>query len=61
MSLPNLSLRRPVLVTVLNLLIVLIGAVAMTRLPVRELPQVDAAWVTVRVDYTGAAPEVVDS
>lgn len=61
MSLPNLSLRRPVLATVLNLLLVLIGAFAMTRLPVRELPQVDAAEVTVRVSYTGVAPDVVDS
>lgn len=61
MSLPGLSLRRPVTATVLNLLIVLIGAVAMSRLPVRELPQVEAAEVTVRVDYTGAAPDVVDS
>lgn len=61
MSLPDLSLRRPVMATVLNLLIVLIGAVAMSRLPVRELPQVEAAQVTVRVDYTGAAPDVVDS
>ncbi|MTE01761.1 MMPL family transporter [Paracoccus sp. YIM 132242] len=61
MSLPDLSLRRPVMATVLNLLIVLIGAVAMSRLPVRELPQVEAAEVTVRVDYTGAAPDVVDS
>lgn len=61
MSLPHLSLRRPVTATVLNLLIVLIGAVAMARLPVRELPQVEAAQVTVRVEYTGAAPDVVDS
>ena len=61
MTLPELSLRRPVLATVLNLLIVLIGAVALSRLPVRELPQVDAAEVTVRVNYTGAAPDVVDS
>ncbi|MEE2859342.1 MAG: efflux RND transporter permease subunit [Pseudomonadota bacterium] len=61
MSLPDLALRRPVLATVMNLLIVLIGAVAMTRLPVRELPQVDAAEVSVRVDYTGASPEVVDN
>lgn len=61
MSLPDLALRRPVLATVMNLLIVLIGAVAMTRLPVRELPQVDASEVTVRVDYTGAGPEVVDN
>ena len=61
MSLPDLSLRRPVTATVLNLLIVLIGAVAISRLPVRELPRIEAAQITVRVDYTGAAPDVVDS
>ncbi|WP_121068111.1 efflux RND transporter permease subunit [Chachezhania antarctica] len=61
MSLPDLSIRRPVLAAVLNLLIVLIGAMALTRLPVRELPQVDTAEVTVRVSYTGAAPDVVDN
>ena len=61
MTLPDLSVRRPVLATVLNLLIVLIGAVALTRLPVRELPQVETAEVTVSVSYTGAAPDVVDN
>lgn len=61
MSLPDLSIKRPVLATVLNLLIVLIGAVALTRLPVRELPQTETARVTVSVDYTGAAPDVVDA
>ena len=61
MSLPRLSLRRPVLAAVVNLLIVLAGAVAMTRLPVRELPQIETAQVTVSVAYTGAAPDVVDS
>ncbi|MBK4218129.1 efflux RND transporter permease subunit [Paracoccus caeni] len=61
MSLPDLSLKRPVLATVMNLLIVLIGAYAMWQLPVRELPRVEAAQVTVRVNYTGAAPDVVDS
>lgn len=61
MSLPRLSLRRPVLAAVVNLLIVLVGAVAMTRLPVRELPNIETAQVTVSVAYTGAAPDVVDS
>ena len=61
MSLPDMSIRRPVLATVLNLLIVLIGAVALTRLPVRELPQVDSARLSIVVNYTGASPDVVDS
>ncbi|WP_172330407.1 efflux RND transporter permease subunit [Mangrovicoccus sp. HB161399] len=61
MSLPDLSIRRPVLATVANLLIVLIGAMALSRLPVRELPQVDAARITVVTKYSGAAPDVVDA
>lgn len=61
MSVPDFALRRPVFATVINLLIVLIGAVAITRLPVRELPSVEAAEVSVSVDYTGAAPDVVDN
>ena len=61
MSVPHFSLRRPVFAIVINLLIVLIGAVALTRLPVRELPSVEAAEVSVRVNYTGAAPDVVDN
>ena len=47
MSLPDLSLRRPVMATVLNLLIVLIGAVAISRLPVRELPLAQGVDFTV--------------
>ena len=61
MSVPDFALRRPVFATVINLLIVLIGAVALTRLPVRELPSVEAAEVSVRVEYAGAAPDVVDN
>ncbi|MFD2237197.1 efflux RND transporter permease subunit [Aureimonas populi] len=61
MTLPELSLKRPVFITVLNLLIVLIGVVALTRLPVRELPQIISAEVTVTVAYTGASPEVIDA
>ncbi|WBU51947.1 efflux RND transporter permease subunit [Paracoccus sp. SCSIO 75233] len=61
MSLPELSLRRPVLATVMSLLIMLLGIMALTRLPLRELPQVEAAQITVSVDYTGASPDVVDN
>ena len=31
------------------------------NLPVRELPDIDTAIVTVRTNYTGAAPEIVDT
>jgi multidrug efflux pump len=61
MTISDTCLRRPVLATVLNLLIVAIGLVAMSRLPIRELPDTDAAAVTISTNYVGAAPEVVDS
>lgn len=60
-DLPSLSIRRPVLVVVLNLLIIVAGIAAMYGLEVRELPDVDRPVVTVRVDYPGAAPETVDA
>ena len=61
MSLPEICLRRPVLATVLSLLIVAVGLASLQRLPVRELPDVDAATVTITTTYFGAAPEVLDT
>ncbi|WP_319518884.1 efflux RND transporter permease subunit [uncultured Martelella sp.] len=61
MTLPDFSLSRPVFATVINLFIILVGAVALMALPVRELPQVDTAEVTINTDYFGAAPDVVDA
>ncbi|SFQ11506.1 efflux RND transporter permease subunit [Tranquillimonas alkanivorans] len=61
MTLPDLCLRRPVLATVMSLLIVILGAAALTRMPVRELPDTTTAEVTVSVPYIGAGPGVVDA
>ena len=55
-SLPGMSVRRPVLVLVANLLIVLAGIAAMLAVEVRELPDVDRPFVTVRASYPGASP-----
>ena len=59
--LSDLSIRRPVLAAVASLLIIVFGIGALTQLPIRELPDIDAAVVSVRTTYTGAAPEIVDS
>ena len=45
----------------MSILIVILGIAGLTRMPVRELPNVDTAEVTVSVTYTGASPEVVDN
>ena len=61
MILSDLSIRRPVLATVMSLLIVLIGLIAFDRLPVREYPNIDAPVVSVRTVYPGASAEVMES
>jgi HAE1 family hydrophobic/amphiphilic exporter-1 len=55
-----LFVSRPVLAIVLNLLIVVGGVAAYTGVEVRELPNVDQPVITVRTNYTGAAPETID-
>jgi multidrug efflux pump len=61
MTLSDLSIRRPVLAAVASLLIMVFGIGAVFNLPIRELPDIDTAVVTVRTTYTGAAPEIVDT
>ena len=61
MTLSDLSIRRPVLALVASLLIVVAGAASLLSIPIRELPDVDAAVVTVRTTYTGASPRIVDT
>lgn len=60
-DLPSLSIRRPVLVLVLNLLIVLAGIAAILAVETRELPDVDRPIVAVLAEYPGASPETMDS
>jgi multidrug efflux pump len=61
MVLSDLSIRRPVLTTVLSLIIVLVGVISFLRLSVREYPNIDAPIVSVRTVYKGASAQVVES
>ncbi len=60
-GLPALSVRRPWLVAVMNLLIVIAGIAALLGVEVRELPSVDRPVVTIRASLPGAAPETLDT
>jgi HAE1 family hydrophobic/amphiphilic exporter-1 len=60
-DLPGLSVRRPYLATVMNLLIIIAGISALLAVEVRELPDVDRPIVTVRADYPGGSPETIDA
>jgi len=61
MTLPELSIRRPVLATVMSLAVTLIGLVSFDRLPVREYPKIDEPQVTVDTTYRGASAEIIES
>jgi len=61
MSLSSISIRRPVLATVMSLTIVLFGILGYNFLGVREYPNVDPPIITVSTDYTGANGEVIET
>ena len=60
-KLSQTCIERPVLATVMSLVIVLFGAIALPRLPNREFPDVDPPIVSVTTVLPGAAPEVVET
>ena len=60
-GLPELGIRRPWLVAVLNVLIAITGLAALLSIEVRELPDVDRPIVNVRAALPGASPETMDS
>ena len=60
-DLPMLAVKRPLLIGVINLLIVIAGIAALLGVEVRELPNVDRPIVSVTASLPGAAPETMDS
>lgn len=61
MNISEIALRRPVLATVMNLLIMLFGIVGYTFLPVRDYPAIDPPIINVRTSYVGANADVIES
>ena len=61
MRLSELSIRRPVFAMVLSALLVIVGLVSMSRLAVRELPDIDPPVVSVQATYRGASAQVVEN
>jgi hydrophobe/amphiphile efflux-1 (HAE1) family protein len=61
MSLPSISLQRPVLAIVLNIIIVIFGIIGFNFLGVRDYPSIDPPIINVRTSYAGANPDIVES
>ena len=60
-TLSTLSVNRPVLTIVLNLIILLFGFIGFNFLGVREYPSIDPPVITVRTSYAGANADIVQS
>jgi HAE1 family hydrophobic/amphiphilic exporter-1 len=60
MLLSDVSIRRPVFATMLNLVLVVFGLFALPRLAIDQFPDVDFPTITVQVVYPGADPESVE-
>jgi len=61
MGITTLCIQRPVLATVLNLLLLLVGIVSFFALTVREYPNIDVPSVTVETRYPGASASIIES
>lgn len=61
MSLPSLSIKRPVLTIVMNVTIILFGYIGFNFLGVREYPSIDPAIVSVQTNYAGANSDIIES
>jgi HAE1 family hydrophobic/amphiphilic exporter-1 len=56
MSIPRLAIHRPVTMFMICFVIMLLGAISLTRLPVDLMPEMEYPSITVRVNYQGVGP-----
>jgi hydrophobic/amphiphilic exporter-1 (mainly G- bacteria), HAE1 family len=60
MKLARVSVERPVLTTMVTLIVVVLGVVSLGRVRIDLLPAVELPTITIRTEYQGASPEVVE-
>ena len=56
MSMPRFAIQRPIMMAMICSIVVLLGAISLTRLPVDLLPDIQQPTITVRVNYPGVGP-----
>ena len=56
MSIPRIAIERPVTMFMISMVIILLGAISLTRLPVDLMPDTQMPTITVRVNYSGVGP-----
>jgi hydrophobic/amphiphilic exporter-1 (mainly G- bacteria), HAE1 family len=60
MNLPGFSVHRPVFVTMIFLMVLVIGSVALSRLKIDMLPEIELPTLSIRTQFEGASPEIME-
>ncbi|MFU8780137.1 MAG: efflux RND transporter permease subunit [Kiritimatiellia bacterium] len=60
MKLPQFSVQHPIFATMITLMVVVLGVTSLSRLRTDLLPEIETTTLTIRTEYTGADPEVVE-
>jgi len=60
MNLPGFSVKRPIFTTMVTLIFVILGSVSLSRLQIDMLPNIEMPTLSIRTDYEGASPEVME-
>ena len=61
MSLSSICIKRPVLATVMNIVIILVGCIGLVFLGVRDYPSVDPPIISVSTSFSGANADVIET
>jgi multidrug efflux pump subunit AcrB len=61
MFLTDLSIKRPVVASVMSIILVIFGIITFKEIPTDELPAVQPPVVTIQTDYKGASAEIIDT
>jgi len=59
MKFTDIFVRRPVLALVVSMLILLLGVLSLSRLPIRQYPMLESSTITVTTEYPGASAELM--
>ncbi|MBT61988.1 MAG: acriflavin resistance protein [Puniceicoccaceae bacterium] len=60
MNLPRHSVRRPIFTTMVALILIVLGGVSLSRIQIDLLPSIELPTASVRTEYEGASPEVIE-
>lgn len=61
MSLSNFAVKKPVTITMMVLVVVLLGTISLNKLPIELFPEIEVPVAVVTTSYTGAGPQEIEN